>query len=128
MARTAFTDRRFLERKSGKWRVSVAVPRDLHQKLGSRLKQPLHTDSLAVANSLKWPIVSEFRAAIESARKGGGKDPIRQEAVELAEYRSHAQTAGEREMVDEGIRRRAEDLLGSPVRSSHDPMTGEPSY
>jgi integrase len=129
MARIPSSDRRYLELKNGKWRVTMAVPRDLRNELGSRLKRSLHTDSLAVANGVKWQVVSEFRAAIEGARnKGVGKDPLRQEAMEVSEYRSRAQTEGEREMVEDSIRHRAEDLLGNPVRSDADPMTGNPTY
>jgi hypothetical protein len=127
MARASAADTRFLEQKNGKWRVTVAVPRDLRSVLGTRLKRSLHTDSLAVANRLKWQAVSELRANIESARKksGGGRDPIRREAVEVAAYLARAQTAEEREDLQAGIIIRAEQIAGRPIGSQEDPITGD---
>lgn len=52
MTRSAATDKQFLELHGGKWRVSIAVPRELQDRLGTRLKRPLNTDSLTVANAL----------------------------------------------------------------------------
>jgi hypothetical protein len=43
----ALRDRRWLELHGGTWRVTIAVPRSLHTKLGTRLKKSLQTDSLA---------------------------------------------------------------------------------
>jgi len=85
MAKSSSADTRFLELKNGKWRVTLAVPRDLHSELGTRLKKPLHTDSLAVANSLKWRVVGELRAHIEETRKKLGKDLVTYRALSLAE-------------------------------------------
>ena len=104
----AKADRRYLEMHGGKWRVTVPVPRDLHAWLGSRLKRPLKTDSLTVANALKWPVVSEFRAKIEGARRGTAADPLRQEAVEVAELRARAVTDAEREMIEDAAVERAD--------------------
>ena len=123
----ARSDRRYLELHGGKWRVSVAVPRELQAKLGTRLKRSLQTDSLAAGSKLKWAVVSEFRAMIESAREGSGKDPLRQEAVEVAEYRARAVTEAEREMLKDAAVERAHELLGDPVRTYSD-EAGEPSY
>jgi len=41
MPRSSSSDRRYLEQKNGQWRVTLAVSRDLHDKLGTRLKRPL---------------------------------------------------------------------------------------
>ena len=129
MTRKHSADRRYLERKDGKWRVTIAVPRDLIEALGgSRLKRPLGTDSLAVANSLKWPVVAEFRAKIEQARIGSSGDPLRREAIEVAEFRAHARTEAERDMIADGIAERADELRGAPIRSEFDPMAGDLAY
>lgn len=123
----AKADRRYLEVHGGKWRVTVPVPRDLQAKLGStRLKRPLKTDSLMVANALKWPIVSEFRAEIEGARQGTPEDPLRREAVEVAELRSRAVTDAEREMIEDAAVERAEQLQGDPLFV--DPLTREEAF
>jgi hypothetical protein len=53
MARPKHADTRYLELKNGKYRVTVAVPRALQGKLGTKLKRPLNTDSRATANTLK---------------------------------------------------------------------------
>ena len=50
MARPKHADTRYLELKNGKYRVTVAVPRALQGKLGTKLKRPLNTDSRATAN------------------------------------------------------------------------------
>jgi hypothetical protein len=123
----AKADKRYLEVHGGKWRVTVPVPRDLQGKLGStRLKRPLKTDSLTVANALKWPIVSEFRAKIEGARQGTAADPLRREAVEVAELRSRAVTDAEREMIEDAAVERAEQLQGDPLFV--DPLTREEAF
>ncbi len=124
----ARADRRYLEFHHGKWRVSVPVPRDVQGKLGTRLKRLLQTDSLTVATRLKWPIVSELRASIEGAREGSNSDPLRREAVEIAEYRARAVTDAEREIITDAAVTRAEELLGDPIAAEVDPATGEPSY
>jgi hypothetical protein len=79
------TDTRWLEKHGGQWRVTVAVPRALHKTLGTRLKRPLHTDSLAVASRLKFQAVAELRARIEQARELAGGKPraVIREAIEL---------------------------------------------
>jgi hypothetical protein len=41
MARPKHADNRYLELKNGKYRVTVAVPRALQGKLGTKLKRPL---------------------------------------------------------------------------------------
>ena len=89
MPRPASSDTRYLEKNHGKWRVTMAVPRDLQGKLGTRLKHSLGTDSLAVANQLKWKVVGELKAEIDKARRGAGgtssqSDRLTQEALVLA--------------------------------------------
>ncbi len=68
MPRPSSASTAHLEQKNGKWRVSIAVPRDLHDKLGTRLKRSLHTDSLATANRVKPQVIADLRAIIDHAR------------------------------------------------------------
>jgi integrase len=133
MARSAATDKQFLEMNNGKWRVSIAVPRDLQDRLGTRLKQPLKTDSLALANRMKWPIVAELRAAIEEARGdraigGSGTGPrgdaLTREALEIARHRERLEWGAEREDLDTAIHDRAEEIAGHPIGEEVDPATG----
>lgn len=68
MARSGANDKRYLELHRGKWRVTVAIPKELQGHFGTtRLKQSLKTDSLTVANQLKWPVVAEMKAALAQA-------------------------------------------------------------
>jgi hypothetical protein len=128
VGRSSSTDRRFLELKNGKWRVTIAVPRELRHKLGTRLKRALRTDSLAVANGLKWQVISQLRAEIETARAISHQDPLNREALEMAARRAHAETGEEREHLDEAIRDRAQDIRGEPIGEEFDPFTSGPDY
>ncbi|MDQ0475239.1 DUF6538 domain-containing protein [Labrys wisconsinensis] len=125
MARPAAADTRYLEQKNGKWRVTLAVPRELQGKLGTRLKRPLHTDSLAVANRIKWQALAELRAVIEHARNVTGKGAIIREAIELAAYRSRARDPEEIANLDDAIVDRAIELQG-PVVGSEEDVDGGP--
>jgi hypothetical protein len=87
MPKSSSTDREFLELKSGQWRVNVAVPRHLQHRLGTRLRAYLGTDSLKVANILKWPKVAEFKARIAEAERAATRDPHIRDAIDLAETR-----------------------------------------
>ncbi|MBS7544650.1 DUF6538 domain-containing protein [Ancylobacter oerskovii] len=124
MARPSSLDRRHLEQKNGQWRVTIAVPRDLQSKLGTRLKRPLRTDSLAVANRLKWSVVAELRAEIAAARGGTVKDPTVREALEIARHFMKADDV-DRAILDDMIVSRAEEIAGPPA-SVVDEETGEP--
>ena len=124
MPRTASTDTRYLERHGGKWRVSVAVPRDVRSKLGTRLKHPLGTDSLTAANRVKWPVVSKLKSIIEQARSTTGKAALLREAIELARLRSSANSLDERSEIDDAIALRAEEIGGKPVAEDDIPGVG----
>jgi hypothetical protein len=124
MPRPSSASTTYLEKKNGKWRVTVAVPRDLHRKLGTRLKQSLHTDSLALANKLKWQVVGELRAAIEHARSTTGKAALTREAVAIAAMRTRANDVGEKDELDEAIVLRAEEIAGKPQSVEHIPGVG----
>ena len=123
MARSGAKDRKYLEEWRGKWRVTVAVPKALQGRLGTRLKQPLNTDSLTIANQLKWPIVAEMQATIAQAR-GSGTD-VRAIAEEFRRQRQKAQTDEEAEAVVDGISSTIDVLLGKPAGVEVDPLTGE---
>ena len=129
MPRASASDTRYLERKNGKWRVSVAVPRDLQPKLGTRLKHALHTDSLAVANKIKWPVVAKLKAIIDQARSTTGKAALLREAIELGDFRAHTPDPTERDDIDFMIVRRAEEIAGHPIGERDIPGIGpEPIY
>jgi integrase len=82
-------DKKYLERHGNQWRVQMKVPERLREIVGkTKLMRPLHTDSLAVANKDRWPVVEEFRKALRDAERalqqkaGNAADPIVQEALE----------------------------------------------
>ena len=88
MARPKHADTRYLELKNGKYRVTVAVPRALQGKLGTKLKRPLNTDSRATANTIKWAVVAELKAIIDRAGRDVPEgDHLTREALELATHR-----------------------------------------
>ncbi|GJD59635.1 tyrosine-type recombinase/integrase [Methylobacterium dankookense] len=134
MPRPSSSDTRYLEQNHGKWRVTVAVPRDLQKKLGTRLKRQLQTDSLAIANQLKWQVVSELKAEIEHARRGPDGASIRsesltREALAMAAQRARAQTFEEVDNLDFAVRERGEDIRGRPVAVEQLPgHDAEPIY
>ena len=105
--------------------MTVSVPKALHQKLGTRLKRPLDTDSLTIANRLKWPIVHEFKALI--AQGGGSKTDIRTIAEEFRRQRGRVQTDDEAEEIETHISETIDHLLGPDIGVHVDPQTGEPS-
>jgi hypothetical protein len=129
MPRSAATDRQFLEQHGGKWRVSLAVPRELQVKLGTtRLKRSLKTDSLAIANRLKWQALAELRAIIDEARgdlAAAHGQPLVAEALEIARLRARARTAEEIEQLEYAVAIRTEELQGRPIGEELDPATGE---
>jgi hypothetical protein len=69
---TASSITRYIELHRGKWRVTIAVPRLLVNKLGTRLKRNLNTDSMATANAMKWAVVAELKTvkAPQAATRG----------------------------------------------------------
>jgi integrase len=81
-------DRRHLEQHGRQWRVRVKVPAALRLTLGkAALVAPLHTDSLARANLLKWEVVARLKSEIEQARqtvaaRSAGGDPVVVEGME----------------------------------------------
>ena len=129
MARPKHADTRYLELKNGKYRVTVAVPRALQGKLGTKLKRPLNTDSRATANTLKWAVVAELKAIIDRAGRDVPQgDHLTREALELATHRVTVRDDQELAQLDEEIARRADEMLGDPVATETDPDTGGPVY
>lgn len=127
MPRTISTDTRWLERHGGVWRVTISVPRDLHGTLGTRLKRSLRTDSLAVANRLKFQAVHELRAQIEQARELAGGKPraLIREALEIAAYRRKAVCVEEHDEISKAVLERQAELLEAGAGEEQDPETGE---
>ncbi|MFC5394177.1 tyrosine-type recombinase/integrase [Bosea vestrisii] len=128
MPKSSSTDRRWLEQHGGKWRVTIAVPRTLHGRLGTRLKKHLHTDSLAMANKLKHKAVADLRARIEreeDARLGKPAAIVR-EALEVAEYFGSAVEHEDVKAILDGIAERVEDIKGPPVSATTNERTGHP--
>ncbi|NNU59094.1 tyrosine-type recombinase/integrase [Ochrobactrum soli] len=117
-------NKQYLEQWRGKWRVTVSVPKALQKKLGTtRLKQALNTDSLSIANQLKWPIVREFHGLIASAQKP--ETDIRAIAEELRRQRAHAESDIDAIEIEAGIAATVDILLGQEIGSHIDPYTGE---
>ncbi|RST88329.1 integrase [Aquibium carbonis] len=117
-------DRRFLERHGSKWRVVVGVPRDLQEMIGkTKLKHVLPTDSLAIANQLKWKVVQSFHAEIDRHRS---PQDMTVEALSFARLRRRVQEAGEdAAVIDVEIVKRAETYAGRPVGTDD---SGRPIY
>lgn len=105
-------DKRFLELHGNQYRVKVKVPDAVRSVIGkAHLKVPLHTDSLAKANMLKWPALAQLRAEIEAARrtvqaKAAGGDLIVIEAMEWRE----AIALGDEAAADILLPERAEEI------------------
>ena len=118
-------DTRWLEMHGGKWRVSVAVPRALKGKLGTRLKRSLHTDSLSIANHLKLRIVDELQSRIARELETSGllPRPTIAEALALREELREANGAPAFEDVHRDIARLATDILGPAIAERYDDET-----
>lgn len=126
MGRSSDGDTRFLELHGGQWRVTISVPRDLHDRLPTRLKRSLNTDSLAVANRLKWPVIAELKAEIEKARGEGLKARHIRQGLEMAAMLKAARSDEEREAIIDGLYMTGDDLRGPEIGERIDEETGEP--
>jgi len=127
MPKGARNDTRWLESHHGSWRVTVAVPRELQKTLGTRLKKPLNTDSLSLANRLKFRVVAELKERIELAREItlGSPRCVMREAVKIAELSRRVTCDEERDELQAAIRERAAEIVGPDAREIVDPRTGE---
>lgn len=90
------------------------------------MKEPLPTDSLAVANRLKWPVVARLKQQIEEAKRGAGKDTLTRDALDLAAMLARAKSTEEKASIDDAIAMLAESIAGREIGTDHDPETGEP--
>jgi len=80
------SDKSNLERHGNIWRVVVAVPRHLQEKVGAtKLKRSLKTDSRTVANVLKQKVIGELQRQIRAAAQGSPGDPLLEEALIMRE-------------------------------------------
>lgn len=125
MARSAANDKQYLEQHRGKWRVTVAVPKELQGPLPTRLKHALNTDSLTIANQLKWPIVNEMRARIADAAGAEGGTNLRAVAEEFRRQLQRVHNDSEAEAVNTGVSMTIDAVLCRPVGVEIDPATGE---
>lgn len=124
LAKRITNNTQYLELQRGKWRVTVSVPKAVQKKIGkTRLKQSLNTDSLSIANQLKWPIVREFQSIIASAHKP--ETDIRAIAEELRRQRSKAACDIDALEIEAGISQTIDILLGQEIGTYTDPNTGE---
>ncbi|MCC8931914.1 DUF6538 domain-containing protein [Rhizobium sp. 'Codium 1'] len=122
MARPAKSDKRYLEQHGAKWRIVVAVPRNLHKALGTtKLKHTLDTDSLAEANRQKWAVVAQLQAQIETARNPQGKpQDLIAEAQKLAAIRRAIKDDDEEDGLDAYIMQRVEEIAGDIIGEERD--------
>jgi integrase len=107
-------DRRFLERHGNKWRVVVPVPKKARAAIGkTKLRVPLDTDSLTIANQLKWPIIGELQRRIDLALR---PDDIVGQALRLAQKRKDALAMlGDAEPEELEIDDLLDEVGGQPV-------------
>ena len=122
-------DRRWLELHGGTWRVTVAVPRGLQSKLGTRLKKSLRTDSLTVANQRKLKAVHELREIIDRQLEEAGLR-ARSTHAEAMSLRDRLKAADNDFATEDALREIAEiatEIRGPEVALIHDPVSGAPN-
>ena len=118
MPRSSDNDRRYLEKHGDSWRVTLAVPRALRAKLGvTKLKRSLKTDSLAIANRLKWGVIAELKAEINKASTGRPRDPFDELALSLQAELREAET--------DDAYQRTQDMIGIVVNDLAGPEIGQ---
>lgn len=81
-------DKRYLKKHGNQWLVVIKVPERLRRIVGkAHLKQPLHTDSLAVANREKFKHIAAMKAQLEEVEREQRRrdklpaDPLTEEAL-----------------------------------------------
>jgi integrase len=118
MARGGASNRAYLEQHRGKWRVTVAVPKALQPRLGTRLKRALNTDSLSVANSVKLGVVQELKDQIARAQGRSNTEygSVINEAARIKSAAVHEQYLGSLDH-EQGVDERAYEILGDPIRN-----------
>jgi integrase len=64
-------DTRYLKQRGHSWSFAMAVPRPLRAKIGKPIiVEALHTQALAEAQRLRWPLVERWKATFERAQTG----------------------------------------------------------
>ena len=121
-------DRSWLEMHGRTWRVTFAVPRGLHSKLGTRLKRSLGTDCLAVATQRKSRVVDEFRSIVarELEKLRPQSNSTVSQALALREQLNNADDDLAIDVVLREIARVVADIRGAEIRTRHDDESGEP--
>ena len=124
MARAPRGERMYLEQHNGKWRVTLSVPARLQKAMGAtKIKRALGTDSLSLANQLKWAVIKDLKDVIRSFERNGGSDvsrgarnvALRQAAdiaMALRAYAPEHHLELSRNVVDGKVY----EILGSPIR------------
>ncbi|WP_404404542.1 tyrosine-type recombinase/integrase [Pelagibacterium halotolerans] len=118
MARSAINDLRYLELHGGKWRVTLGVPKKLRARIGaSRLKRSLDTDSLAIANALKWKIIGELKAQLAAAADivAGNRAAVMKEASQIASAANGYSAHTREHLLQEFLATRVPEILGNPI-------------
>ena len=123
MNRSSATDKSFLEQHNGKWRVTLSVPAHLRKSMGkTKVKLSLGTDSLAVANELKWTAIARLKDQIRDferegkAASKGERLRILNEAAQIARTLSDHPAENHQELAGEYLGDRVMEILGAPVR------------
>ncbi|GAB5429175.1 MAG: hypothetical protein Devi2KO_26340 [Devosia indica] len=123
MGRAPKGDRMYLEMHSGKWRVTLSVPSGLQKAIGAtKLKRSLGTDSLSLANELKWGVIKELKDTIKSFRTNGtapsrgNRAVLMREAADIAKALSKHAPGDHIDLSRDVVDTRVMDILGAPVR------------
>lgn len=123
MNRSSATDKSYLEEKNGKWRVSLSVPAHLRKAMGkTKVKQSLGTDSLAVANELKWDVLAKLKKEIRDFERNGkafsNAERLRvlHEAADIAKVLAEHPVEDHQKLAGEYLGNRVTEILGAPIR------------
>lgn len=123
MKRSSATDKSYLEQNNGKWRVTLTVPAHLRKSMGkTKVKQSLGTDSLAVANELKWEVLAKLKKRIADFEREGKafsnaeRMRVLNEAAGVAEVLADEPAEKHQELAGEYLAERVMQILGAPVR------------
>lgn len=118
--RRASIDRRWLELHGGKWRVTYSVPARLRELVGAtKIKRALKTDSLAVANELKFAVIStikeQLRALERLGKVEGERSRVLRDAAKIADELQGLPYEARQEIVKDAVQQRMYQILGKPV-------------
>jgi integrase len=109
-------DKRFLEKHGECWRVVVSVPKNLQAAVGkTKLKESLNTDSLALANKLKWAVITRLKKEIEAAAAGTLPATDLDEALGLRKELIAAKSDEHVEILHQIIVEKATAMRGAPI-------------